>query len=268
MLYNILDSAVKRNISTCNYNHHICATHPDRIMEEHDLIYIREGTWEIYQDGLAYTVGPGDAILLQSGHHHYGNIPCDGVVKTFFVHFSSAEKDRIGQAPEQADLYSFPMIVHCQNRPEVERCFGNLIHAYWSEDLYSQQMTAAYLDLCLCALSRPSQASAKDASLVDDIEQQIRMTPERFISNAEFAARYGCCVRTISSKFKRYTGQSLHAWQLKVKCQMAHELMAYDPSLTLKEVAAAYGFYDEYHFSKCYKKIFGCPPRCHLSRTY
>lgn len=57
-----------------------------------------------------------------------------------------------------------------------------------------------------------------------------------------------------------HTDQSLHAWQPKVKCQMAHELMVYDPSLTLKEVAAAYGFYDEYHFSKCYKKVFGCPP--------
>ena len=48
-----------------------------------------------------------------------------------------------------------------------------------------------------------------------------------------------------------HTGQSLHPWQPKAKCPMAHELMVYDPSLTLKEVAAAYGFYDENHFSKC-----------------
>lgn len=261
MLYNILDSTVKRTICTCNYNQHICTTHPDRIMEEHDLIYIREGNWEIYQDDLAYTVGPGDAILLHSGYHHYGNLPCNGVVKTFFVHFSSTEKDRVGQALEHTSaLYSFPIVVHCQDKPSIALCLSQLIHAYWSDDIYSRQMAAAYLDLCLCDLSRPAKSNTKNASLVEDIEQQITMTPERFISNTEFATKYGYSVRTISSKFKQYTGQSLHAWQMKVKCQMAHELMTYDSSLTLKEVASAYGFYDEYHFSKCYKKIYGCPP--------
>ena len=26
-------------------------------------------------------------------------------------------------------------------------------------------------------------------------------------------------------------------------------------------VADNYGFYDEYHFGKCYKKVFGCSPK-------
>ena len=72
MLYNLLNSEVRRSIETCNFNRHIGDTHPDRIMEWHDLIYIRSGSWSISQDGYNYALSAGDIILLQAGHHHYG----------------------------------------------------------------------------------------------------------------------------------------------------------------------------------------------------
>ena len=37
--------------------------------------------------------------------------------------------------------------------------------------------------------------------------------------------------------------------------------MKTDASLTLKEVAVTFGFYDEYHFGKCFKKHFGYSPK-------
>ena len=47
---------------------------------------------------------------------------------------------------------------------------------------------------------------------------------------------------------------------------MADELMIYDQKLTLKEVAESFGFYDEYHFSKCYKSMFGCAPKSRIKK--
>ena len=38
-------------------------------------------------------------------------------------------------------------------------------------------------------------------------------------------------------------------------------VMKTDASLTLKEVAVTFGFYDEYHFGKCFKKHFGYSPK-------
>ena len=37
--------------------------------------------------------------------------------------------------------------------------------------------------------------------------------------------------------------------------------MRREPHTTLKELAANYGFYDEYHFGKCYKKVMGHSPK-------
>ena len=96
------------------------------------------------------------------------------------------------------------------------------------------------------------------SELIDDRDTK---TPGRFLSNQELAEMHHCSVRTLSSHFQKSTGESIHAWQLKLKCQMAEELIRFDPSLTLKEIAATYGFYDEYHFGKCYKKVMGHSPK-------
>ena len=261
MLYNIMDHTMKRKILSANFNHHTNSRHPDRIMEEHDLIYIREGCWNISQDGIDYHVQKGDVILLQGLHHHYGTDACTSDVKTCYVHFSRHPRDHVSDTPaETEDSLVFPVVVHKQNNAMVEQYFKRLIFSYWSDEIYEKKKAEAYLDLLLCELCDNSREMGSSA-MVDDIQLQIKNTPERFISNEEFARRYYCSVRTLTDRFKKSTGVSLHAWQIKMKCQMADELMQHDPSLTLKEVAKIYGFYDEYHFGKCYKKVFGCSPK-------
>ncbi len=42
---------------------------------------------------------------------------------------------------------------------------------------------------------------------------------------------------------------------------MADELMQSEPTITLREIAATYGFCDEYHFGKCFKKMLGRSPK-------
>ncbi|MBQ8598353.1 MAG: helix-turn-helix transcriptional regulator [Lachnospiraceae bacterium] len=259
MIYNYLDKTTKRTIGACNFNQHICSKHPDRILQEHDLLYVREGNWSITQDEIDYSLTAGDVILLQSGHHHYGKFECNDIVKTGYIHFSVHDDDCVRtQTDNSENFYAFPMVVHCGNNPIIERYFNRVIYSFWDDDYYQKEKAALYLELLLCELS--SVVSRKQ-SIADEIKLQIRKTPGRFISVEEFAKMYNCSVRTISSKFKESTGVSLHAWQMQLKCRMADELMQYEPTITLKEVAATYGFYDEYHFGKCFKKIMGRSPK-------
>ena len=142
----------------------------------------------------------------------------------------------------------------------VEHYFNRIIYSYWSEDKYGRKKASAFLDLLLFEISNAKE-SEPHQYIVEDIKRYIKTSPNRFISNEELAEKYRYSVRTLSSKFKENTGCSIHAWQLKTKCQMAEELMKYDSSLTLKELAATFGFYDEYHFGKCFKKIMGHSPK-------
>lgn len=262
MFYNILDNTQKRRISSCNFNQHICAPHPDRIMDEHDLIYIKDGNWTIFQDDIRYDLIAGDVILLQSNHHHYGCEPCISTVKTRFIHFSSCKFDRIcKETNNEIGQYIFPMIVHCRNNPLIEQYFNEIIHIYWSDEKYSLNKASSYLDLLLCEISDMTEKSGKPSSLIEDIKIIIRKTPERFWKNQELAEEFNCSVRTLTKRFKEETGYGIHEWQMKLKCEMAKELIKSEPSLTLKEVAVTFGFCDEYHFSKCYKRYFGYSPK-------
>ena len=266
MRYNRLDRQTKRHVITCNYNQHIRSPHPDRVLDWHDLIYIREGEWHIGQDDTAYTVGAGDVILLHSGHPHYGLAPCNDTVKTIYIEFSACETDTLlaEEVPEDTpevpddDCFRFPVVVHCQDAPDIRRLLENAVASFWSEDGPQRWKTAAWLDLLLCELSG---IGLRTDTLVEQAKQQLQKTPRRFLSNAELAEQLHCSVRTLSERFKAATGDSVHAWQLRLKCQMADELLRREPHTTLKEIAANYGFCDEYHFGKCYKKVMGHSPK-------
>lgn len=258
MQFNYLNSQEKRKVIACNFNRHEGSCHPDRVLEEHDIIYIRSGSWVIGQDGVDYTLQAGDVILLQGYHHHYGPKPCQGTVNTCYIHFSCVETDVVGEGLSREDRYVFPMVVHCQGNPIVEKYFSQAIYAFYDEDIYGRKKAEAYLDLLLCELSRQEK---NQQSMAEHIKMLIRRHPDRFVSNQEIAGNLNCSVRTATGKFKNATGTTIHAWQMMHKCKMAEELIQYTPGITLKEVAATYGFYDEYHFGKCFKKIMGHTPK-------
>ena len=260
MLYNFLNQTVKRTITSCNYNQHQNRCHDNRILKIHDLLYIQEGEWRIAQDDIEYTVKKGDVLLLQSRHHHYGTAPCTSLVKAKYVHFKDDPDDSIGEYQNKENCYIFPMVVHCYDNPNVEKYIDLIISSFWSDIPYEKEKAPAYFDLLLCEICS-SASSIKKHTVADEIKAQITKTPHRFISNDEFAKEYGCSVRTITSKFKESTGTSLHAWQIEQKCRIADELIRNEPSLALKEVASTFGFYDEYHFSKCFKKVMGHSPK-------
>ncbi len=261
MQYIFLDNTERRTVTITNFNQHIRSPHPDRIMEEHDMIYIRSGNWVIGQDDTVYELSEGDVIFLHAGHRHYGIPPCNSVVNTCFIHLSAVSSDCVYDCSGQAeDKWVFPAVVHCQNNPMIEQYFHRIIHSHLSDDVYERKKADAYLDLLLAELCI-SDHKASRSSVAENAVRIIKMHPERFISSDELAEHLNYSIRSISSEFKRTMNTTPHKYQLELKCKMADELMKYDPSVTLKEVASTYGFYDEYHFGKCYKSIFGYSPK-------
>ncbi len=265
-MMNHLDMYKRREIITCNTNLHVNSLHADRVMEEHDLVYIREGEWSIGQDGVRYNLVPGDVILLQAGHHHYGVEPCIGTVKTLFLHFSAAFADRLEDAAEDVG-FCFPVVVHCRNLPVVEYYFREIISCYWSGERFFGVKCSAFLELLLAELSNAGEGGRTRDALADEILLLLNSHPNHYFSVKELSERYGFSGRSLSDKFKASTGEGILSYQRRRRCQMADELMKYHPELTLKEVAASFGFCDEYHFSKSYKTIFGHAPKS-KSRKY
>jgi len=61
-------------------------------------------------------------------------------------------------------------------------------------------------------------------------------------------------------KFKALFGITIHQYMLNHKIELAISYFKNFPEMPIKEISYNLGFYDEYHFSKQFKKIIGVSP--------
>ena len=265
MIHYSLPADQMRSIVSCNPNSHTNIRHPDRIMAEHDLVYIVSGEWVIAQNGEAYTLRPGDVILLLAGEHHCGPVACQGEVRTMFVHFSACPEDRIVSDPAtRKGSFALPIVTAVPAGSPIPALMEQLISAYWGRDIHAQARADAYLQLVLCELSALSTGEAVAADKAELVQRLIRMmesNPARFYTVPELSAMIHVSEKTLHNYFRQTIGQSPHACQLALKLDAARRRITDDPTLRLRDVAQMYGFCDQYHFSKLYKARFGMPPK-------
>jgi len=73
------------------------------------------------------------------------------------------------------------------------------------------------------------------------------------------SATTGLAPETLRKQFRRVTGSSMKSWQLAGRVANAHTLLARG-TMTQKEIAAALGFSNPQHFSRCIRKSTGKTP--------
>lgn len=110
--------------------------HPDRIMAEHDFLYILDGTFEIWEDDIPYPCAKDDLLILPAGRHHYGKKPCNPGNRHMFLHTlpTPAEKEAnsTGHQPTDNSLFICPSLIHCQKAPQIRQAIQELIFVFWT----------------------------------------------------------------------------------------------------------------------------------------
>lgn len=265
-MYNVICTGKSRKVFHANFNHHRKGElHPDRIIDSHDLVYILEGNWSIGQDGVNYYIEQGDVIILQAGHHHYGinrNLPG---VKTMFIHIEYFTEEKLINDPDEIILPEntlvLPVVIKCHDSVSVISLFEDIIYTFWSDLPNKGIKLSALSDLLLFELAE-SGRNNKDvySKLVNDALHLIRMTPHKIFTLSELSEILNVCSRTLTAKFKKGTGKSVHQYQLDLKLEMAYMMIRDNPERPFKEVALNFGFYDEFHLSKLFKRRYGYPP--------
>jgi AraC-like DNA-binding protein len=265
-LYNILSTGQRREVLDVNFNlHKKGELHPDRTLKFHDIVYILEGGWEIAQDDSRYVLDQGDIIFLHAGHHHYGVNGYLPGAKTMYLHINCLREDSLaweaeGKTPAE-NILVLPVVIKSHDSVTTRSLFEDIIFTYWSDMNNKSIRLAALVDLLLCNLSEADkQRTNFYEKLVEDALYLIRLTPQRIFTLAELSALLHVCSRSLTGKFKKVTGKSIHQYQIELKLEMAYMLIKDNPSRPFKEVAGNLGLYDEFHFSKLFKRKYGFSP--------
>ena len=271
MDFNILTLSGERRVTLCGSNVYVTPEyHPDRIMEEHDLLYVVEGVVPLIQDDTVYHVRRGDLILLHAGGHHYSTAPCSVNTRSLFIHCNCLPEDR-SHMPIPVPATSryaighevcLPTLIHCDEDSEVLSLFRQIIDVFWSHRDDQQRKLNMLLNLLLAEISYESRRiphMQNQDAWITKLLQVLRTDINRFYTLEEAAQLSHMHVRTFSDKFRQIMGKTFHQYQLDMKLELAYNALL-SGQRTVKQVSEEYGFCDPYYFSRVFKKRYNISP--------
>ena len=273
-----------RQIGSANHITMIHPTlHPDRVLKEHDFLYMLDGTWEIGEEfpaggrKEAFRLRTDDLLILPAGRHHYGLTPCSPHNRHMYIHAKPVEKEMAANTAGTAaasdtltgpadGMTAFSSLIHCQDAPRIRALFEEIISESWTDSglkKQKQQKISLLFNLLLCELleqQEKEEIPSGAATLVDEVSRLIQTTPQTFFTGKELAERFYVCERTLTNHFKRAFGKTLYAYQMDLKLEMVRQFLLTQPGVKLHETALNFGFCDEFHLSRAFRRKYGLSP--------
>ena len=269
MKYDLFSMTGSRRVLLCGTNYYPTSEyHVDRVLDEHDLMYILEGNWQVAQDEDVYDLRAGDVILLRAGSHHWGTAPCTVGSRNMFIHFTRDAGDRLKTELTGAEtrLYAtgghfcVGTLNHCGLKNQMNDLFRDVIQVYWGHREDRDRLLNILLNMILnelASMTRESEPLTED--WITDLLSVLNRNPNRIFSLGEAAEFAGMSERLFSARFRKLMGKSFHEYQADRKLNLAYEALR-TGRYTVREAAAEYGFTDPYYFSRLFRKKFGVPP--------
>jgi AraC-like DNA-binding protein len=84
--------------------------------------------------------------------------------------------------------------------------------------------------------------------------------PDKFYPIGELEKFTGLSKKSLTSRFRELTGKSIHKYQMDNKLENVAALLRSKNFSNIRNLASDFGFYDEYHLGKCFKKKYGISP--------
>lgn len=244
------------------------AKHPDRTMNEHDLVYIIEGKWEIYQNNTRYSLQADDVIFLSAHQHHYGLVPCDPKTRTMYLHVNYNSNDLFAPQTSEAgpDRIFLETQTHCRENKNVKSIFKNILLCFETDSPLKLQKLSCLVQLLLLELGE-CHAYSKQTQMLEKALLITQNKPDKMFKVDELAKMLYVSSRTFRNKFKQEYGKTFTQYQMENKLNGAVRFLDEYPDMKLSEIARNLGFYDEFHFSKAFKKHFNTSPSAYKKRN-
>lgn len=229
--------------------------HPTRTLDVHDLIFMIEGEWEIGLDKEVYKMQANDVLILPAYIQHLGIKPCTPKTKYMYLHIYPSLDDKIYKEGEDITgsllLNNF---INTAENPNIKSLFEKIVK---TRD--NPSISSAYIKVLLYELSELSSSQTRST-----LAQSIRNYSVSLIkipTNDEIARHFHVSKRTAETIFKKQYQTTIHEYILKHKLEEGKRYLTDFPNMKLHTLAEVLGFYDEYHFSRMFKKHFGISPK-------
>lgn len=266
MLYTNLNSNCFRKIDMCSkltFNDNI--THPDRTLHFHDLVYVISGGFNVIVENELIESREGDIMFLPAHKHHYPNSNNLKNSSCYYIHFSCNIEDTIiFKKPDKIleAYYCIPSRLNVRDNHKLPYYFNELSSLCNMGNESDSKLASSILSRILSEIDLEvyKTDTLKYNQLTKNIISILEENIQDKIIIEDLSKLLNFSTRTIQKHFKISTGKSIHEYHLELKLNNSKYFLISYPDMKLKEIAIMFGFYDEFHYSKAFKKLFGISP--------
>jgi AraC family transcriptional regulator len=155
-------------------------------------------------------------------------------------------------------------VIHLAMFAEVQRVWEDLIHEGRYHRATAGRICAALVELLLLKIEDLAGRAVAQGQLAEETflrcKGAIEAQAGKLGTLQDITRNVGVGPTRLSRLFRRYQGLSPYQYLLHRKMALAAELLM-DPTTLVKEAAAQVGFTDQYHFSRCFKKVHRVAPK-------
>jgi AraC family transcriptional regulator len=230
----------------------------------HTLYWIHEGEGTFTaQETVAVSAGsllyahPGQQVQYQSSENH----PMDFTIIRFECVTLERENDTWNTCPVEGLSLPFCMTAANMNRLELTRFMDRII-CCWNPTASGGEVAtkAALSEMLLYAHKHLSNSKQETGSAVfERAKEAMELRYSSDLSVESLARSYGISSVYLRKLFHVYEGCSPKQYLESVRHQNALRLLLHS-DLSLRMIAEACGYTDEFHFSKAFKKRVGQAP--------
>lgn len=247
--------------------------HPIHNHTYYEIIFILKGFGVHNINGNTYPYGQGDVFLL--GPEDFHSFDIQSITEFCFIRFnesySKTDTDKYWQQIFQSLLFTSTQsrgsIVHDKQEKEklhqllkvLENEYDNPHSAHF--EILRDSLMRSILLILARNLSQQTPSKSEESNAAEAILRYIKQhiyEPEK-LSMERIAEEFHLAPTYVSIFFKKQTGESLKQFIIKHRIKLIEARLLYS-SMTLTEIADEFGFTDESHFCKQFRKYTGNNP--------
>lgn len=237
----------------------VAATHPDRVIRSHELIFVRSGRLSMAEEGESFDVDAGQTLVLRPGRRHYGAAPYPPDLSFYWVHFRLAP----GSAPARGRRLAAALPLPRHATPARPDRLAELFHRF-IDDQESGRLTpisaALLILLMLDELGQTgSGASTSGELLAARVEAWVGANLRRAITASDVAEALSLNPDYVNRAFRRARGQTVTEFIHRRRIREARALLR-ETTLSLKQIAHRCGFNDPAYLRRLFRRYEGVTP--------
>lgn len=242
--------------------------HVDRVASHFDLIFVREGYLEVYEEDRLFHVEAGETLLLWPHRHHWGAARYLPGVAFYWIHFTRAESLGQGSAGSAIELPQQVRVIRPERlAPLFDHYLEDSQRGYFHA---AQADTLLQMILLEIAGPHPPEPETKADPLAVRALSFIKAHHTFPLNASEVAKQVNCNADYLARLFREAYGMTLTQYIHQCRLNGAKSMLV-GTDKNIDEIARDSGFTDAGYFGRIFKRAEGMTAfayRRKYARTY